>query len=153
MRTLWKTTLVLAAGLLWASGAAARSPYPIVFDSVQQLKRYGLALIGIGTEDKSLHFHTRCYYYGDGGWDLSISDELLSFYKSQGFSRRSACLALISGIRFNPETGQRLATYILVDRKLLKPKANEPSALSDELPLSLPKCFAGGTPYSDCMWN
>jgi hypothetical protein len=65
----------------------------------------------------------------------------LSFYKSQGFSRRSACLALISGIRFNPEDGKHLATYILVDRKLLKPKDNEPSALSAELPMSLPSCF------------
>jgi len=140
----------LAAGLFWASGAAAQSPYPIVFDSMQQLKRYGIALTGIGTEES--HFRTRCYY-GDGGWDLSISDELLGFYKSQGFSRRSACLALVSGIRFNPETGQRLATYILVDRKLLKRTNNEPSAASGELPLSLPKCFAGGTPYSDCAWN
>jgi hypothetical protein len=153
MRNFCKATLVVAAGLFWASGAAARSPYPIVFDSVQQLKRYGLALIGIGTSNHSLHFHNRCYYYGDGGWDLSISDELLSFFKSQGFSRRTACLALVSGIRFDPETGKRLATYILVDRKLLKRKGNEPSALSDELPLSLPKCFAGGTPYSDCAWN
>jgi hypothetical protein len=77
----------------------------------------------------------------------------LSFYKSQGFSRRSACLALISGIRFNPEDGKHLATYILVDRKLLKPKDNEPSALSAELPMSLPSCFKNGTPYADCAWN
>jgi hypothetical protein len=153
MRNFWKATLVMAAGLLWASGAAARSPYPIVFDSVQQLKRYGLALIGIGKSDHSMHFQNRCYYYGDGGWDVSISNELLSFYKSQGFSRRSACLALVSGIRFNPETGKRLATYILVDRKLLKRKGNETGAVSDELPLSLPSCFAGGTPYSGCAWN
>src|ERR1700733_4865604 len=46
-----------------------------------------------------------------------------------------------------------LATYILVDRKLLKPKDNEPSALSAELPMSLPSCFKNGTPYADCAWN
>jgi hypothetical protein len=155
MRNLRKAILVLIAGLLWASGAAARDPYPIIFESVQQLKRYGLVLPLPGPDpiDASLHFANRCYYYGDGGLDLSISDELLSFYKAQGFSRRSACLALVSGIRFNPVSGQRLATYVLVDRKILKPKDNDPDALSNELPFSLPGCFAGGTPYSDCAWN
>jgi hypothetical protein len=146
VRHICKVILVLAASVLYVGTAAAQDRYPLVFDSVNQLKRYGLALRGIGTNDVSVHFPTRCYYYGDGGWDISISDALLSFYKSQGFSRRSACLALISGIRFNPEDGKHLATYILVDRKLLKPKDNEPSALSAELPMSLPSCFKNGTP-------
>jgi hypothetical protein len=148
-----KAILVLATSFICAGTAAAQNRYPLVFDSVKQLKRYGLALLGIGTDDISVQFPTRCYYYGDGGWEISISDALLSFNKSQGFSRRSACLALISGIRFNPESGKHLATYILVDRKLLRPKNNEPSALSEELPLSLPSCFRNGRPYSDCVWN
>lgn len=152
IRSVMAFTLLLAWAV-WADHAHARDQYPIVFDSVQKLKRYGIALIGIGSDDRSLHFRTRCYYYGDGGWDLSVSDQFLEFYKSVGFSRRSACLALISGVRFNPETGKRLATYVLIDRKLLKSRNNEPSAASIELPLSLPACFAGGTPYSDCKWN
>ena len=125
-----------------------------MFDSPSQLKRYGIGFRGIGTDDVKIHFPTQCYYYGDGSWDISISDELLSTYKSQGFSRRSACMALVSGIRFNPENGKRLATYILIDRKLIKDgKATDAGALSDELPLSLPGCFKGGRPYSDCDWN
>jgi hypothetical protein len=153
VRNIFKVLLILATSVLYVGTAMAETRYPLVFNSVNQLKRYGLALRGIGTDKISVHFPTRCYYYGDGGWDISISDALLSFYKSQGFSRRSACLALISGIRFNPEDGKHLATYILVDRKLLKPKNNEPGALSAELPMSLPSCFRNGTPYADCAWN
>jgi hypothetical protein len=149
-----KSIFILAACLCcYATDVAAQGQYPLVFDSVNELKRYGLALVGIGSREKSSHFRTRCYYYGDGGWDISISEALLSVYKSQGFSRRSACLALVSGIRFNPETGERLATYIIVNRKMLRPKYNEPGAASEELPLSLPSCFNRGLPYSDCAWN
>jgi hypothetical protein len=153
-----KAVFILVAGLC-ATNAVAQSQYPLVFDSVNELKRYGLALTGIGSSKESDHFRNRCYFYGDGGWYISISDALLNIYKAQGFSRRSACLALVSGIRFNPETGKRLATYVLVDREMLKrPLFGEEDnfdtgTASDELPLSLPKCFSRGLPYSDCAWN
>lgn len=78
-------------------------------------------------------------------------------------------MALVSGILFNSETGKRLATYVLigkryalrgqriVSRKTGKPVKEDdylmPDDITDELPLSLPKCFAGGLPYSDCVWN
>jgi hypothetical protein len=140
----------LALSSLGASALEGESTYPLVFDSPSQLKRYGIGFRGIGTDDVHIHFRTRCYYYGDGGWDISVSDALLNTYKSQGFSRRSACMALVSGVRFNPENGKRLATYRLIDGKLSTDVAGSGS---DELPLSLPNCFKGGLPYSDCAWN
>jgi hypothetical protein len=98
-------------------------------------------------------FPTRFYGYGDGGWFISVSDALLEHYKAQGFSKRSLCMALVSGIRFNPETGSRLATYIIIyDQKALKQGQGE-SGLSDELPLAIPRCFRNGTRYTDCAMN
>jgi hypothetical protein len=133
---------------------ATTSPgkYPMVFTSVNELKRLGIALDLNG--EKQIHFRARCYYYGDGGWDISVSEDFLSHYKSKGFSRRSLCLALVSGIRFNPETGARLATYILInDLEAVRTGAVESGSLSDELPISIPDCFRNGVPYSDCAWN
>jgi hypothetical protein len=141
----------LAAG---CGGADAQTPrkYPMVFTSVKELNRVGIALDL--NADKQIHFRARCYYYGDGGWDISVSDEFLNYYKSRGFSRRSLCLALVSGIRFNPETGERLASYILInDLEAVQTGAVEAGSLSDELPISVPDCFRNGVPYSDCAWK
>lgn len=146
---------MLAISLALGTAASAQTRFPMVFDTVQKLKQTGIALL-LDAElgRKSQHFPTRCYYYGDGGWDISISNALLAQYKSQGFSRRSACMALVSGIRFNPETGKRLATYIILDPKRFKRgTVMEAGVVSDELPLSLPRCFARGLPYSDCAWR
>ncbi len=139
--------------ILKASQSQSTGPrYPFVFTSVSQLKRLGIAL-DLGT-DKSIHFHTRCYYYGDGGWDISISSKFLAFYEKKGFSQASLCLALVSGIRFNPKTGARLATYILInDRAALAAGSVDSGVVSDELPLSIPECFKNGLPYSDCAWH
>lgn len=147
--------VTLVAFLCLGTSVMAQSDYPLVFDSPAKLKPYGIVLLlDADLQTKNLHYPTRCYYYGDGGWDISISDDLLKHYQSQGFSRRSACMALVSGIRFNPETGARLATYILIDPKLIKNGAPaDAGASSDELPLSLPRCFNRGLPYSDCAWN
>jgi hypothetical protein len=144
----------IACSLTLATAVSAQARYPMVFDSVAKLKKIGIALPLPGLAEGSDAFPTRCYYYGDGGWDISISDELLAEYKTQGFSRRSACMALVSGIRFNPENGKRLATYIILDRKQFKNgKPIDDGAMSDELPLSLPRCFNRGLPYADCAWS
>ena len=64
-------------------------------------------------------------------------------------------MALISGIRFNPETGRRLATYVVIYdlNQLRKHPYDEVGWLSPELPLAIPSCFARALPYSDCTWN
>jgi hypothetical protein len=145
--------IVTIALVLLTTAADARSGYPLVFHSIDQLKKFGIAHGGrLDPGDVSMHFQNRCYEYGDGGWEISVSDALLNFYVSQGFSRRSLCLALISGIKFNPENGQRLATYILTTPDWAK-NGQSPGDMTDELPLSLPRCFSRGVPYSDCAWN
>jgi hypothetical protein len=161
----------MAAVLFTTTTAAAQTSYPIIISSESQFERLGIS----GLSPNLAPMPNRCYHYGDGGNFISLSNALLAFYQSQGFSRRSACLALISGIRFNPETGQRLATYIWADPKLFKngrpdPKywwwgatipggppdiylPTDPEDISDELPISLPRCFARGLPFSDCTWR
>jgi len=141
-----------------ATGAAAQTKYPLIISSESKLKQLGIWL------GYSSPLPNRCYHYGDGGNSISLSDVLLPFYRSQGFSHRSACLALISGIRFNPETGARLATFVWADPKLFKNgrpdrrywtqgMPTDVGDISDELPLSLPRCFASGLPFSDCAWR
>lgn len=147
------TPLILVTSAVTA--ASAQYHYPLVFDSPDKLKPLGIVLLlGADEAAKAKHYPTRCYYYGDGGWDISISNSLLEYYRSLGFSRRSACMALVSGIRFNPETGQRLATYILLNpQEFENGQPNGPDSVSDELPLSLPRCFSRGLPYADCKWK
>ncbi len=95
---------------------------------------------------------TSCYYYGDGGVIVGLSDEYLRFFQQKGFSRRSLCMAVISGIRFHPETGQRLATVVFVFRSdLLLPML--PFMTSDEVTISPPDCFKRGQPYADCRFR
>jgi hypothetical protein len=149
-----KAITSIAAVLFVATTAAAQTSYPIVISSESKFDQLGISPISL--------LPTRCYHHGDGGPHISLSNALLAFYQSQGFSRRSACMALISGIRFNPETGQRLATYIWAEPRLFKNGQPDPrywtngypdGDMSDELPISLPRCFARGLPFSDCVWR
>jgi hypothetical protein len=148
--------LGIVAAVLFATTATAQTSPPIIISSKSQFEQLGISLLS--------PLPNRCYHYGEGGDFISISKSLLAFYESQGFSLSSACMALISGIRFNPETGQRLATYIWANPKLFtngRPDRRfwtngfptDPGDISDELPISLPRCFARGLPFSDCVWR
>ena len=108
---------------------------------------------GWGTSDDGQGFPNKCYYYGDGSYLLSVSTEYLDRYKSRGFSLNSLCMALVSGIIFDPESGKRLPTYLKVDLKKYDEDKGEPGAATDELPLEVPDCFRRGLPYSDCSMN
>lgn len=129
--------------------------YPIVFDygEKKKLNQLGLSF--------GMDLRNKCYYYGDGGYSISVSDEFLKRYQKRGFSLNSLCLGLVSGIRFDPETGARLPTYIVADLKEVKKQVRKYGekkskehlrigVVNDELPLELPRCFSRGVPYSDC---
>jgi hypothetical protein len=135
-----------------AALAATASNFPLIFYPPGAETQAGL-VHDVWTGKK--HFETGCYHFGEGGAvNISISAELLAFYVQQGFSRRSLCMALISAIRFDPETGRRLATYVVIyDLKALRKDPDELGNLSPELPLAIPSCFARALPYSDCTWN
>jgi hypothetical protein len=98
-------------------------------------------------------FNNKCYAYGDGGFLISISDEFLSRFVSKGFTVESTCLGLISETHYDPESGDRLATYMIVDPVAIKQRSDEPGAGTEELPLELPACFKNANPYTDCVFR
>ena len=134
----------------------ASSPinFPVVFTSADQLRQFGLAVIN------EYQYHPRldhqCYWYNDL---ISVAHERLLRYRDMGFTLNSLCLGLISETRFNPETGQRLPTYIAINQKMFDerrkqyPNLTPESFMSLEHPIELPKCFSRALPYSDCAFN
>lgn len=139
-----------------ADTASGDVSFPLVFGSGRDLKQVGIALQDYGPRgEKTRHYPHRCYYYGDGGYDLSVSTEYLRRFQARGFTLQSLCLGLVSEARFDPETGRQLPTYILADLNILRSNQEylEPGVLTDELPLDLPNCFTRGLPLTDCIMN
>jgi hypothetical protein len=154
-----KTTIGRLGVLFSPQPIEAGNDYPLVFTSSGELEKLGLSL------GRPLsQFMNRCYVYGEGSDAISLSDSLLRFYKSEGFSLRTACMALVSGVVFNPETGKHLTTYTSVNPGLFKNGRPDPALwdageprdlgqISGELPLSLPSCFKNARPFRDCVWR
>ena len=132
----------------WVPAGAA--DYPVVFTSPEPLRKIGLAL-SFGSTVKPLK--NKCYYYGDGGYLISMSDEFLARFVAQGFTLQSACLGLISATHYDPESGRRLPTYMIINREMIEQRSEEPGAATEELPLELPSCFKNANPYTDCVFN
>lgn len=155
-----------------AAQPAPSSPYPVMIEYGNlALQQFGIS--GAAELDDERDFKAtphRCYTYGGDGNGIAISDALLSSYTARGFSVESLCLALVSQIRFDPESGKRLATYVVFNRKSLEEDlkgrdinrmsdraivecCSETGIASEEQPLVVPECFKAGTPYSDCAWR
>jgi hypothetical protein len=64
-----------------------------------------------------------------------MSDAFLKPYQSAGLSLEIVCIVLKTGgaFRFDPETGERLPTYIMID-----------DVVGEEYPLIIPSCFTRG---------
>ena len=124
--------------------------FPIIFYSPSELRQLGIA-VDYGRHVPPLK--NKCFYYGDGGYLISTSDEFYRSFKQRGFSIEAMCLGLISVTRYDPETGRRLPTYILADPKLIKERSLDPGTVTEELPLDLPDCFKNANPYSDCSFR
>ena len=136
------------------TSAASAANFPIVVRSSSELLGIGLA---VSFAENVEPFENKCYYYGDGGYLISFSDAFFDRFRKRGFSVQSVCLGLISNTRYDPETGTRLPTYVIADEAAIGAEQNpgmlEPGALTEELPLDLPNCFKGGTPYTDCKFR
>ncbi len=144
--------ILLVSGLVTVSNgpASADDPvitYPVVFNSTAELEELGLSLdwppSEIDTELKAPRFANGCYLYRGQDRDhvVSVSDDFLAAYRAIGFSRESLCMALVSEARFDPETGDRLPTFVLrddsvLDRHLddLNPDAMTPEVLGNYVP-------------------
>jgi hypothetical protein len=129
------------------NSAASEILFPIVFTSNDDLAKFG---ISITANSDMLH---KCYYYGDGGELIRVSHERLLRYREMGFTLNSLCLGLMSSSLFDPETGKRLPTYIVVDPKSLASGKRHDVEATYEHPLELPPCFRRALVYSDCVFN
>lgn len=150
--------LIIAASLT-ATGAAAED-YPVVFGDKALLREVGVTIQDVGPGPDVPQFADKCFYYGDGGDAVTVSPELVAAYRAKGFSVGSLCLGILSGVRFDPATGARLATFVVADLEMMKDMAAEieqygvdPFMMSRELTLEVPACFAGGRPMTDCDWR
>jgi len=143
---------LLAGGVVLGTTAICRADdYPAIFTSAAKLRETGLSN-PFGDENNT-SLKNKCYYYGDGGYTLSLSDEFLARFLRQGFTLQSACLGLISTTHFDPETGRRLATYMVIDKKSVAQRSFDAGAATEELPFELPPCFKNANPYSDCTFR
>ena len=125
--------------------------YPVVFNDQAVLAETGIVIVNYGRENSSVqHTNNKCYQSAAGLYDISVTAKFLARHKARGFSLQSLCLALHSGIMFNPETGARLPTFILRNPASLNDPEPNRSDLTNEIPLSAPRCFARGTPLTDC---
>ena len=145
-----------------AGPSKPRENAPILFTGKAAMRSAGILTINFGAPDpdrKLKHLKHKCYDYGvgSGAYDFSVSDGFLARY--DGFSLQSLCLGLVSGVRFDPESGERLPTFIVADPdrvskyKLGADLSGFRQAVTPELPLKLPGCFRGGTPYFDCRMS
>lgn len=140
-------TLAAALACLWLPSApAAAEPeikYPIVFNSMSELQRLGISLDWPPLDDEQIRaspvlkapaLPNGCYWYAGylTHYLYSVSDEFLAGYTAKGFSRESLCMGLVSDTRFDPETGERLPTYIFRDDAALQSHLSglDPSRLS-----------------------
>jgi hypothetical protein len=113
--------ITIAHIFLATEGAAQGIDYPILFTEPEQLAEFGIEVQDAGVVDGKggiPPFPNKCYDLNTGSFGyrpISISDDLLDTYTAKGFTLETLCIALVSQARFDPETGERLPTYVLRD--------------------------------------
>jgi hypothetical protein len=148
----------IVCAICWSISALTvrAQEFPVIIDSPSKLRQLGIA-VSFSTQEPPLK--NKCYSYGEGGHIISTSDEFYDRFKQRGFSVEAMCLGLVSNTHYDPETGRRLPTYILVYREQFKEnmrrygKVVDLGVVSDELPFDLPDCFKNGNPYTDCRFR
>lgn len=135
--------------------------FPLVFYDKALLQRLGIVIGENGPNQPEIkHYQSRCYKKWeteetptpDELYDISLSDEFVLKFAKSGFSLNSLCLALAGGIKFDPETGERLPTFIIADRERVK-DTSDGRASTGEIALDVPNCFRFGRPYTDCKFS
>jgi hypothetical protein len=100
--------------------------------TANELAAHGLALRDL----RMRPFPNSCQAAGNP--KLSVSDEVLEHFRTQGFTLESLCLGLSSSIHYDPETGRQL------------PLAHVQDA---DIPLNLPRCFRNAVPQLECNYR
>ena len=137
--------LMAAALTLAPVFAAAQEAYPVIFSDAASQRELGVYNARFGPADGGSPLSNKCFYYGVHSQMLSLSDEFVAPYLARGFSVRTLCLAMVSGMTHHPETGARLATIIAAD-------VTDPASpnVSDQIMVEVPDCFRRGLPLTDC---
>lgn len=124
------------------------SDYPIFIDGSVNLKPFGLHSPDYDRpETRSSAFGNKCSAAGDGAHTLSLSPQTVRKFKNRGFTIAQMCMALrIGDLRYDPETGKRLPTYIIGDRiEVARAAAHGQhfgaGVMSEEFPFTIPPCF------------
>jgi hypothetical protein len=124
-------TFLLALAFAYRPALAQDATYPIVIKDNGLLLKSGIGFLLHGNENEhgNKHYKNKCYDYGGGGYDFSVSDEFLARYVAKGFTLESLCLGLVSEARFDPETGKRLPTFVFFNLEGLR---NELNVIQDD---------------------
>lgn len=143
----------LVVSFIASQAALAQDAFPVVFGDSGDLAKIGVQMRSHVGGDDVPQFPNKCYYIGDGGPLVTVSDGFAAPYLAKGFSVPSMCMAMYSGIRFDPDTGRRLATFVVADLQAIEQYGFDPFSITDEFGLELPDCFANGRPLSDCNFQ
>jgi hypothetical protein len=157
----WVDAFRLAGGAMRKLGVVFRAKlscpekdtsqkYPYILADRAQLRSFGLTLDGYGGGRNAEPYPNKCFGYGDGGYPMTLSDELIARHK--GISFETLCFVLRQGgLRYDPSSGRRLPTYILANIKALR--SGDPrqlfNSVTEELPLEVPSCFKQGAVVQD----
>jgi len=126
----------------------------LVFGSHASLaNRLGVDIPDWGPKDKS-RLPEKCPYFGgDGMYGFTFSHAFAKKFRKKGFTNLSLCMAMASEIKFDPQTGKRLPTFILADIPAVKRGEIESGTSTDQIPYDLPNCFRNAQPLRDCKLN
>ncbi|MCB1472005.1 MAG: hypothetical protein KDJ68_03745 [Rhodobiaceae bacterium] len=128
-------------------GHDAQNRFPIIFENPRDMVPTGI-VVPWGYEGQAPpKLDHECFFYGDGGYSMSLSDELVQAYRARGYNQEQLCVVLRSpGLKYDPQTGKRLPTFIVVDPQALAQARQsgffEGFEATEELPLHAPDCFA-----------
>jgi hypothetical protein len=142
-----------------SSRASADEPqinFPVVFTSLDDLAQLGISFDPYpeGREQRVAkpRFPNTCYDYGLETMSpsfISLSDEFIKRYKARGFTRESVCMALVSGARFDPETGRRLPTFVYKDDPEFKQEIRRLDIKTIDVSFYVPTIFASKRALAD----
>jgi hypothetical protein len=128
-------TIVSTVGTAMPHSAVAQDEKLFLMQMTpQELAAHGLAV----RELRMPPFPNSCRVAGNPRF--SVSDAMLSHFRSRGFTLESLCLGLSSHIHYDPETGRQL------------PLAHVPqiAGRDGDIPLNLPDCFRNAVADLEC---
>ncbi len=150
-----RCALSIAALLFVGTSVWAQMGNPLIFGSHAQLRKFGIEITNFGPERGSKPLPEKCggAYGGEGSYDFTFSHEFAQKFRSRGFTNLSLCMAMESEIRYNPETGARLRSFVLADIPVVKRNQEEAGTATDQIPFEPPNCFRNAQPLQDCELN